>query len=363
MIASVALQRIRLALRVPLATAHGLVRTREGVLLELRARSGELGFGEAMPLAGWPGESLAEAEAWLARRAPELLGVSAARALGISFDGPLLARAALDCALLDLSARMRGVPLAASLAMRTPHPALPVNALLAGGEPDAVAREARALAAEGFRCFKLKLGAGPFATDLARVSALHAAIGPEATLRLDANGAWNEAEAIAALRALATFAPEYVEEPVSGIDACARVRARVGVRIAIDESAHGAEGIEHALRARAADVLILKPALLGGPRAARAVALRGHEAGVDTVITSFLDSAVGVAAALHCAATLPDRERASGLASGALFERDLALLPVEDGKLRLPPGNGLGIAPEPSALAACATLPRWELHA
>lgn len=362
MIARVSLQRFALPLSAPLVTARGAIAQREGVLLTLEGRSAN-GHGEAMPLPGWPGETLAEAEAWLRGAAAALLGRFASASLAGAPSGPPLARAALECALLDLAARERGVPLAASLAMKTAHPALPVNALLAADHPDAVAREAVALADGGYRCFKLKVGAASVAADVARVAALREAVGAGAHIRLDANGAWTEAEADAALAAFAPFAPEYVEEPVADVAACARLRAHARVPIALDESACEPDAIARALALRACDVLVLKPALLGGPRAARATAARARAAGVDVVVTSFLDSAIGVAAALHCAATLPLGERACGLASGALFARDLAALPVENGLVRLPAGNGLGVVPDPAALAACATALPWELRA
>lgn len=361
-IARVSLQRFALPLRAPLVTARGAIERREGVLLTLEGRRAT-GVGEAMPLAGWPGGTLAEAEAWLRGAAPGLLGKFASASLAGTPSGPPIARAALECALLDLAARERGVPLAASLAMKTAHPTVPVNALLAGDSPEAIAREAGTLAANGTRSFKLKVGAASLAQDVARVAALREAVGEKTQLRLDANGAWTEAEADAALAALARFAPEYVEEPVADVAACARLRTRARVPIALDESACDEEAVARALALRACDVLVLKPALVGGPRAARALALRARAAGVDVVVTSFLDSAIGVAAALHCAATLPLGERACGLASGVLFARDLAALPVENGGMRLPTGNGLGVAPDPEALAACATAPRWELRA
>jgi o-succinylbenzoate synthase len=362
-IARVSLQRFRLRLRAPLVSANGAIAERAGVLLALETAAGARGFGEAMPLAGWPGGTLAEAEAWLARRAAELLGRNAHQALARTFVGAPLARAALETALLDLAARERGVPLAASLAMRTPEPALAVNALVAADAPAEVARAAHALVAEGFRCLKLKVGARPLAEDVARVAALRAGAGPRASLRLDANGAWTEDEAVAALAALARHGLEYVEEPVAGALGCARVRARSAVPIALDESACDDAGLELALKLSAADVLVIKPALLGGPRAARAAALRACDAGIDVVVTSFLDSAIGIAAALHCAATLVPNERACGLASGALFQRDLAALRIEGGMLSLPAGHGLGVAPEPGALAGCAEGPAWEAHA
>jgi o-succinylbenzoate synthase len=356
------LQRFRLPLRRPLETARGVIAEREGVLLELSSRSGARGFGEAMPLAGWPGEELAAAESWLASAVTGMLGRTAEHArVPLDCAAPL-ARAALETALLDLAAREAGVPLADALAARPARREVAVNALIAGDRPEEVAEQARREAERGFRAFKLKLGARALGDDLARVAALHGAIGTQAALRLDANGAWSEGEALRALDALAAFAPEYVEEPfAAGIAACARLREHSRVPIALDESACDGASVERALRMRAADVLVLKVPLLGGPRAARAAALRAQRAGVGVVLTSFLDSAVGVAAALHCAASLPDPLRACGLATGALLTCDLAALaPPERGVIALPAGAGLGLAPDGAALPRVASGPLRE---
>lgn len=363
-IARATLQRFRLPMRRPLETAHAVVAARDGVLLELTSRSGARGFGEALPLAGWPGETLDAAEASLASAAKCVLGRSSEEALAAmaKLGAPvLLARAALETALLDLEAREAGVPLAEVLATRPVRREIPVNVLIDGDEPRAIAERARSEAARGFRAFKLKLGVRSFDDDLARVAALRSAIGAQAALRLDANGAWSEGEAARALAALVPFAPEYVEEPTCGIAACARLRERAHVPIALDESACDAASIERALRAGAADVFVLKLPLLGGPRAARDAALRALEDGAGVVVTSFLDSALGVAAALHCAASLPEPVRACGLATGALFARDLAALTPDRGGLLLPAGAGLGLAPDSEALVYLATGPRREL--
>jgi o-succinylbenzoate synthase len=343
MIERATLQRFRLPLRRPLATAHGMIAEREGVLLTLTSGSGACGYGEAMPLAGWPGGELGAVETAIERALPGVLGRSPEQALR---GAPPLARAALETALLDLAAREAGVPLAAALADGPVAQEIAVNALVDAADPAAVAEQARREVARGFRAFKLKLTARALDDDLARVAALRDAIGPGAALRLDAGGAWSEVEAARALAALAPFAPEYVEEPVSGIAACARLRERSPVPIALDESACSVEEIARAVRARAADVLVLKLPVLGGPRAARGAALCAREAGTDVVFTSFIDSAIGIAVALHCAASLGEPLRACGLATGALLARDLAPLAPERGVLALPRGAGLGITPD-----------------
>jgi o-succinylbenzoate synthase len=356
----VRIQRFRLPLARPLVTGRGSVAAREGVLVALDG-VGATGWGEASPLPGWPGETLAEAEAALAALGRAALGRGVDEVSAAAPCAPL-ARAAFETALVDLAARERGASLAAHLSGARARRAVALAALVDGETPEEIAAFVAAARRDGFRTFKLKVGAAPLARELERVAALREAAGPDARVRLDANGAWGEGDAEDALAGLARFAPEFVEEPVRGIEALARLRPRSPLPLALDESAAPPGALERALAARAADVLVLKPALLGGPRAARAAALRAREAGLAVAPTSFLDSALGVAAALHVAASL-DATTACGLATGRLFAFDLAELRPEDGELALPDGPGLGVAPDAASLSRAACGPVRELCA
>ena len=105
-------------------------------------------------------------------------------------------------------------------------------------------------------------------------------------------------------------------------------------------------------------LMILKPAALGGFRATRSIAERAHAAGLGVVVTGFLDSAIGDAAALQLAAALSSTQHAAGLGSQYLFADDLAKSPVPEGGMRtLPSEPGLGVAPDPQQLARLATGP------
>jgi len=196
-----------------------------------------------------------------------------------------------------------------------------------------------------------------------RVAALRRALGPAGGIRIDANGAWSDAEAEQALARLSAFDLEYVEEPLADGSRLAALRARTRVPLALEAAAQGAPALERALAERAADVLVLKPALVGGPRRAAALAGRARAAGLAVVVTSSLDSALGIAAALQLAATLPDPAPACGLATGELLAFDLARLCAENGALALPRRPGLGIDPDPEALARAARGAPRELAA
>jgi o-succinylbenzoate synthase len=370
-LAAARLTAFRLRLREPVASARGTLARREGWLLALRAESGLEGHGESLPLAGFGCEAPAASRAALERGARALLaagplGLEAAlaRMAELCAAAPA-ARAALDAALHDLFARERGRSVAALLAA-APRRSLPVAALVRGEAPEAVAAAARSARAAGHQSLKLKVGGRPLGLDLERVAALCEAAGPGARLRLDANGAWREPAARAALEALAAFEPEFVEQPVAAGDlsALARLRSFSPVPIAADESVAGEAAAGELLAVRAADLLVLKLAPLGGLAPALRVARRAAEAGVGVVVTSGLDSTLGIAAAAQLAAALPLPGPAAGLATAELLAHDLAApLEIEKGALALPAEPGLGRAPDPILLSRCAAARPLELLA
>ncbi|MEA5453645.1 o-succinylbenzoate synthase [Sinomonas sp. JGH33] len=161
--------------------------------------------------------------------------------------------------------------------------------------------------------------------DVARVAAVRDAL-PDAALRVDANAAWTVAEAVAALTALAPYGLEYAEQPAAGIEGLAEVRARLAaagtpVPIAADESVRKAEDPLRVARAGAADLIVVKAAPLGGVRRALAIV---REAGLPAVVSSALDTSIGLAAGVALAAALPELPYACGLGTGALFSHDVA---------------------------------------
>lgn len=347
---------LRLPLRSPLHTAHGTIHAREGFLLEVHDDEGHCGFGEALPLDGFGLESLAACRAALETACRALVsdperGVEAAeRACA---DAPTAA-AALDTALLDLDARRAGLALARRL-VDAPQQQVGCSALLPSEEPDAVASAAARAVEAGHRTLKLKLGGAQAKPedDLQRVARVREAA-PDARLRLDANAAWNEVEAKHWCQRLAPFAPELLEQPVAAEDVAglARVRAQASFPIAADEAVRNRESVERILAAKAADVLVLKPAAIGGPRSALVLAALARDAGVTPLVTSFLDGAIGRMAALHVAAALGENELDAGLATAAFIAEDLGETPEPIlGRLAIADAPGLGITPMPERVS------------
>ena len=204
---------------------------------------------------------------------------------------------------------------------------------------------------DGCRTAKVKVAepGQTLADDIARVRAVRGVMGPEGRVRIDANGAWNVDEAEHAVHALAEFDLEYVEQPCATVEELGELRRRIkymGVPIAADESVRKAEDPLAVARAGAADLLVIKAQPLGGVRRALEIVA---EAGLPAVVSSALDTSVGLAMGVALAAALPELDYDCGLGTASLFASDIA-------SPSLTPRGGVlqvgRVTPEPSLVAA-----------
>lgn len=185
----------------------------------------------------------------------------------------------------------------------------------------------------GCRTAKVKVAerGQTLAQEIERLEAVRDALGPGGAIRVDANGGWDVETAVARLRVLdrAAGGLEYAEQPVPTVEGLAAVRRAVDLPVAADESIRRAEDPLAVVRARAADIAVLKVQPLGGVRACLALA---EETGLPVVVSSALESSVGLAAGLALAAALPRLPYACGLATAQLLTADVTtepLLPVD----------------------------------
>ena len=182
--------------------------------------------------------------------------------------------------------------------------------------------------------------------DLARVEAVRDAVGAHGRVRIDANGSWPVDEAVRRITALARFDLEYVEQPCATAEELAQVRCRVDVPIAADESIRTAADPLQVKRIEAADIAVLKVQPLGGVGACLRIA---EQIGLPVVVSSALETSVGISAGVALAAALPELPYACGLATVQLLQRDVvtdSVLPV-DGMLPVRRAT-----PDPVSLAA-----------
>lgn len=170
---------------------------------------------------------------------------------------------------------------------------------------------------------KVKVGepGQDLADDLSRVAAVRDALGPAGKIRIDVNGAWTVEQARDAIAALDRVASglEYVEQPVADVEDLARVRRYASVPIAADESIRRASDPMRVKELAAADIVVVKNQPLGGVRSALAIA---EEIGLPVVVSSALESSIGIRAGLAFAAALPKLNYACGLATSQLWVND-----------------------------------------
>jgi len=349
----------RLAMNVRFEAASGALDHRDGVLIELLDEDGRRGVGEASPMAQIDGGTVQHVLELLQQHGASLLDSDE---LAIEGPGAIALRCALDVAELDLRAEAAYQP-NSWLLCKEPAPWVSVNAIIGGGEPHEVARFGRQAMESGYSVLKLKVGVAALDDDIARVAALREAC-PEATIRLDANGAWDEETTRHAFEGLYPHRIELLEQPVApdDVETLARLRDAAPMRIAADESVAAPGCLDRVLELHAADFVVLKPMFLGGLRPAMAVAERAAQHGIGAFATTTFDSSIGIAAALQLAAALPT-DAAHGLATGEHLSADVvaSTLRPRAGRMALPSSPGLGIAPEPAALDAIASGPWSEV--
>lgn len=317
----------------------------ESVLLRVEDRDGREGWGECATAPAHDGFRVADVLRGLAAL-PEPPVALDALAAGLEKLAPR-ARCALETALLDLRGKRQDAPVADLLGGRR-RDRVEVNALLPAAPPERVTEAAERAWALGIRTFKLKSGRA--ADDGRRLASLRARFGSEARLRLDAAGRWTPEEAASRLDALRAFGLEYVEQPVAPgrLEVMAEIARRSAVAVAADEDARDAACVGRIAALGAASAIVVKLPAAGGPAGALEMIEAAHAAGLGVVVTGMMDTAVGLAAALHVAAAAPSLSGACGLGTAALLARDVAArpLPILDGAVALPRGPGLGVRPE-----------------
>ncbi|MGA3185053.1 MAG: enolase C-terminal domain-like protein [Candidatus Dormibacteria bacterium] len=203
------------------------------------------------------------------------------------------------------------------------HASVEINTMIPRVPPDVAARMA---VAAGCHTVKVKVG-DPEGE--ARVRAVREAVGPAVHIRVDVNGSWDLEEAVRSLEVLAGYDIELAEDPLSNLDDLARLRRRCSIPLAAESSIRTIADVSEMRRLDAADVLVIKPQRIGGIVAA----LRAAElAAIPVVISSALETSVGLAACLAVAAALPASRYAHGIGTASLLVEDVTsdpLLPVQ----------------------------------
>jgi o-succinylbenzoate synthase len=364
----------RIPFRTDFITAHGILTGREGAIVEIVTNDDLVGIGEIAPMPEFAGDDLRTALAPLPLLASQLIGWELLDALNFLYtyaDLPTTMLCGLESALLDVIGKsmrcgvmdamgymghMGAINRARTVGgVNAARTVVLVNAVIGAlSIENTVTRALEAMHA-GYSCIKLKVRGGHPDAEIERIAAVRAAIGSDMHLRLDANEGWTSAEAVAILSQCAPYAIQYVEQPLpaADLDGMHTLRYNIPVPIAADEAVYDLESARRVLAHDAAAVLIIKPQLAGGLRVGRQIISEATQHGVQCVITSMIESGVGIAAALHLAAASPEITMECGLATLHLLADDLLIddLTLDHGFLAVPEGPGLGIHLDRNALA------------
>jgi L-alanine-DL-glutamate epimerase-like enolase superfamily enzyme len=342
----------RVPFKQPFTTAHGTLTAREGVIVEVVTDAGVSGYGDMAAVTEFGAPDVPTLiRALDAVRSQKIIGFDIIR-LGdfrremiivemhfhsrATLPRPLLF--ALDCCFSDALARRPGPSLYNNDGL---NPGVPINATIGAADRDVAVADATAAVVQGIRCIKLKVGTFADArTEVSRIMAVREAIGPDVRLRIDANEAWTFEQARTILSQLAEADIQFVEQPLPRAqwENLPLLRRHIPMPLAADEALTDYASVEQLVAAKATEFYILKPQLLGGFFiTSSADALAGQSGGMS-VITTSLESGIGVAATIQIAHTRLPHLAECGLATLPLLEDDLIEeeIIIRDGMIQVP---------------------------
>lgn len=327
------------------------------VLVRITDADGVTGVGEGTTIGGlsYGNESPESIKLTIDRYiAPLLEGQDLSRIgevmalVGHNVAGNNFAKCAVETALLDMAGKRLGVPVSELIGGGRRRETLPVAWTLASNDTQRDIDEAeKMLDRRRHRIFKLKIGKRPLDEDIAHVAAIKKALGDRASVRVDVNQRWTEAQADRGLAMLWDAGCDLVEQPVARNTAPAmtRLSMRHAIPIMADETLQGPHDAFTAASSAAARVFALKIAQSGGLFAAHTVAMIGQAAGIGLYGGTMLEGAVGTAASAQVFATLPDLEWGTELFGPLLLVDDIVADPIEyrDFSLVIPSQPGIGV--------------------
>jgi muconate cycloisomerase len=361
-------------LRIPFQRAFAHAQSEreasDAVVVGVAGEDGSSGYGEALPRPYVTGEDVpGMLEALRSVMAPLVLNGRFKEGTDILDDLAELNRAwshsrpsspgttwnatfcAIELALLDWAFRRAGMWMSDWLVPVRNH--VIYTGVIEAADPRAAGAIAQQYAAAGFKRLKVKVGTG---NDLERLRAVRDVMGQQAVLRIDANGAWSADDAIAALKPLAAFGIEAVEQPVAAgdLEGMARVRRAIGLRVVADESLLTEDNAKRLIAAGACDSFNVRVSKCGGLLASRAIARLALANGLGVTVGAQVgETSLLSAAGRHLAASLPLLESAEGSFGTHLLTEDITPETVMfgyEGRGDVLIGPGLGVTVDQEAL-------------
>lgn len=329
-----------LKLNKPFKTSSGEISVRKGFVISITGDSAAEGIGEAAPLPEFGSESFEEDEEALKNIRLNLKLdfnnlISSVEECLVGFNHLPALKSGIEQAALNLICIERKTTLS-ELFNRPVSRNISVNGIIGLENLEDSINEARQLRLKGFRTIKVKAGRENFEDDYAVVENVRREVGKNIRIRVDANGKWKPADAINNIKRIEAFDIEYVEQPVSSIDDFKRIKDVVSIPLAADESLRNYNDAMKIIENNLAQVLILKPMMLGGLSATLKINDAAEKNNIKVVITSSFETSIGRSVAVFAAAVLKQRT-AHGLAVADYFQNTIVNdpFPVTNGLIML----------------------------
>ena len=328
------------------------------LFVAIHTDEGLAGYGEATLAPAWSGEDQGTAAHFISTLlGPMLTGKDPLHvnaivdAMDRALIGNPFTKAALEMALLDLSAKILNVPCHTLLGGPRRSLAIHLKFSIGAFSPSEAARVARHALSLGLRSAKVKVGLD-VSGDIARVEAVRKEVGPDFRLAVDANSGWTEGDSRRALPHMERLNVNAIEQPLRRGDfaGCARLRQRTSIPIMLDESVFTRQDALEAIRHNACDIISVYPGKNGGLLRSMEIAQMAAAAGLECVIGSNLEMDMGTAAMLHLAAAMPALSPSvdHDIIGPLYYERHFTRNPIRfaDGCALVPEGAGLGLEPD-----------------
>ncbi|MGI9391762.1 MAG: enolase C-terminal domain-like protein [Boseongicola sp.] len=364
-IRSIRIHVVKIPARAVHSHGSGDVSGISAALLELITDTGLTGWGEASPWPVFTGTVEASVGALHVHLRPHMDGADPVQVEAIMAQAEQVlvghpeAKAALECALLDLAGQISNLSIAEMVGGRC-RDSVPLSFSVANPDFDTDLADIAGIWESGVRLLKLKTGFADHAFDLMRLEKLRALYGDALSLRIDYNQGLPTADAIRRVRDLEVFRPDFVEQPVNmhHRTAMAAITSAVDVPIMADESVFNLREAVQGVADGIADIYSLKVMKSGGIRRCLEIAAVARTAGIDVYGGCMFETSIAHAAGAQLMAALPELRLGCEFYMSTYYaEADIATepFPVSNGMVQVPNKPGLGIAPDPDRLARYRT--------
>jgi L-alanine-DL-glutamate epimerase-like enolase superfamily enzyme len=344
--------------RLAIISAAGKHPESHYLIVKVQTDNGLTGYGEGTIAPAWSGETQTGAQHIIDKMlAPLLRGQDPLRISHLTdlidrtLIGNLFVKAAVEMALLDITARSFDVPVHVFLGGARRSSEIALKFSIGAFAPQEAARVAHHAMGLGLKAVKVKVGLD-VTEDIARVEAVRSTVGDKIRVAVDGNGGWTESDARRAIPHLERLNINAIEQPLRRGDfrECARLRQRTSIPIMLDESIFTRQDALEAIREDACDLISIYPGKNGGILRSLEIAQMAAAAGIECVIGSNLEMDLGSAAMLHLAVAMPGLAQSvdHDIIGPLYYEKHFTSTPIRfrNGCAVLPDGPGLGVEPE-----------------